>query len=149
MSTLEKIMILDMEQDAQAARPVRGRLRHLRHPHHHRLSEGAGEDAVLDGLFHRQRHLHAEHRAYARLDNDSEVERLRIAAHDRFGGRRQVGRDTDTLRTHGRRRRTRHRGALALQGGESGRTHQRTVALAVARTARRDQGGHRDRKSVV
>ena len=115
--------------------PFEGGLRHLRHPHHHRLRQGAGETAVLDGLFHRHGFLHAQPQPHARLDLDPEIQRVRIAAHHRVG-RRPVGRGADPHRTHGRRSRTRHRGALALQGGQPGSPDQRNVAGTPARTVR-------------
>ena len=90
---------------------------------------------MLDGLFHRHGFLHAQPQPHARLDLDPEIQRVRIAAHHRVG-RRPVGRGADPHRTHGRRGRTRHRGALALQGGQPGSPNQRNVAGTPARTAR-------------
>ena len=48
---------------------------------------------------------------------DPQVQRLRVAPHHRFGRRRPLGGDSDPHRADGCRGRTRHRGALALQGG--------------------------------
>ena len=50
-----------------------------------------------------------------------------------FGRRRPLGGDSDPHRADGCRGRTRHRGALALQGGQPGGAHERDVARPPAR----------------
>ena len=97
--------------------------------------QGGRKTAVLDGLFGGDGLLHPQSQPHARLDLDPQVERLRVAAHHRVG-RRALGRGADPHRTHGRRSRARHRGALALQGGQPGGADQRNVAGTPARTDR-------------
>ena len=128
-----QVDFLDLDEDAQAECPVRRGLRHLRHPHHHRLRQGAGEAAVLDGLFHRHGFYTPNPTAYAtgsRSRNPTGTDRCTPPCRPAAGGS-----GADPHQTHGRRDRTRHRGALAL-GGSARRPRPAKWAGTPARTAR-------------
>ena len=98
----------------KAEMPLRGRLRPLRHPHHHRHSDRKGEDALLAGFCHCHLDVPAQPQALARLAERAEVQRLRVATHHRIGTRAEMGRGTDSHRAHGRDCRARRGCPLAL-----------------------------------
>ncbi|PYO68553.1 MAG: hypothetical protein DMD69_06225 [Gemmatimonadetes bacterium] len=105
--------VVHLQEDAEARQAVRGDLRPPRG-----ARAGEHHPRVLPRARHHPPRVDAASGAHQGLHRQPQIQRLPVAPHDRLRARGPAVRDSDPHPRNAPYRRVRHRGALAVQGGE-------------------------------